>query len=100
MTASVQYKFGGVVASAEDAYAVASKYKTPTVSGRPSIGSIMAQRVPPGSSTIPVVPSPASRDFEGLTSPTTTTLPLRGPWDRSQCLIWFPALDLESISVP
>ena len=69
MTASVQYKFGGVVASAEDAYAVASKYKTPTVSGRPSIGSIMAQRVPPGSSTIPVVPSPASRDFEGLTKP-------------------------------
>lgn len=68
-TASHHFKFGSTVAHAENMTALSSSYKPPTVSGRPSIGGILAQREASGASEAPAVPSPASIDFEQLTSP-------------------------------
>ncbi len=68
-TSSALYTYGGIVAGAEEATATTATYKSPTVSGRPSIHKVLEEQNQKAGGKRPVLPSPASQDFERLSEP-------------------------------
>ena len=59
-TSSALYTYGGIVAGAEEATATTATYKSPTVSGRPSIHKVLEEQNQKAGGKRPVLPSPAS----------------------------------------